>query len=503
MKKTLILFGAIMLSLALPTVIHAQSSIPCVESLNAFFGGTTNETPVVLNRLGTSPQFGEIKVHTAEGAYSHLKKVYARNLRASANEIDRYLQALGYTGFKDPEFNVSKITAEILPAGSIGWMGAYGKGHKYRWSKLGRDFETYRIQSKSSPCYSYIMKKCGNAFYVPADCSKPNPCPECIKGQAFVANPMCPCTPCPVECVSQTISVSGNNKIASGDIVKSTADLSLVATNGIKKLCLGTFNVPLCSTFEYAASGSTSLNKTIQVCDKGQGALSNININLPVALSFDLADSQLKVGDNGVMTATIASPKRFKALSKVYSECPAEVANSSAMVSELKAPEIEAMSESGMTSNGAMAEAVDGQDCKKQTLYFNGSETISDVTTKSFSNDAVIIGHFVKTKKLVKGETADKYLCLGQYSVPGTTSLAYTLKGESSLNKVVEICDKEGMAKADENIELPVDLKLDFTNQNMSICNGGRMVVQLTEKQYNKLAKRFSRCCADGSASCR
>ncbi len=502
MKKTFIILSAFILSLVIPKAIHAQTTISCAETLNTFFGGGfTNETPVVLNKLGTSPQFGEIAKHTADGAYTHLKKVYARNRGGSAAEIDRYLIALGYTGFKDPAFNASRITPEILSAGTTGWMGAYAKGHKYKWSRLGRDFETFKVQAKNSPCFAYIMKKCGNAFYQPADCSAPNPCPECIKGQAFTANPFCPCTPCPVECVTQTISVSGSGEIASGDIVKSTVELPVVASFGGKKLCVGNYSFPVSATYEYKATGSTSTSKTIEVCDQGQGALKNMDINLPIALSFNLADSQLALGDNGVVNANISSAKRFKALSKIYKTCPADMA-ATTTTSALQAPVVESMSASS-TMSSSPAESVNGQDCKKQTLFFTGAEAVSEVNSKAFTNNIIIIGHTVKTGKLQKGEVADKYLCLGNYSVPGNTSLAYTVKGESNLNKVVEICDKAGNAKAEENVEMPLDLKFNFTNQNMMVGDGGRVVMQLTESQFKKLAKRFSRCCADGSATCR
>ena len=124
---------------------QGYSQKPCSADLHAVFGNSSKDTPVVLKRLGTSPQFGEIPKHTSQSAYTHLKSVHKKNTKGSRSEIDAYLQALGYTGFTDPMFSAAKITPEVLSAGRVGWMGAYSKGHKYKWSVLGNAFETFKI----------------------------------------------------------------------------------------------------------------------------------------------------------------------------------------------------------------------------------------------------------------------------------------------------------------------------------------------------------------------
>ncbi|MCD8540078.1 MAG: hypothetical protein LRY55_10150, partial [Leadbetterella sp.] len=138
----------------------------CCEDLVRAFGPASSSKPVLLRRLGTSPQFGEIPQHTSKSAYDHLKKVHTRNLKGSRQEMDRFLSLLGYSGFNDPAFTVDKITPAILPKGKIGWMGGYSRGHQYKWSVLGNPFPTFKIVSKDGICHAYIMKKCGNDFLI-------------------------------------------------------------------------------------------------------------------------------------------------------------------------------------------------------------------------------------------------------------------------------------------------------------------------------------------------
>ncbi len=497
MKKTFILLGAFVLSVLLPGVIHAQTPVSCAETLNEFFGGgyqTTN--PVLLNRLGTSPQFGEIRKHTADGAYTHLSTVYKRNRGNAAFEIDRYLKALGYTGFKDPAFTQAKIVPEILPAGTVGWMGTYAKEHKYKWSKLGKDFETFKILAKDSPCYAYIMKKCGNAFYTPADCQGANPCPECnVAG--FTYNPFCPCTPCPecVESISQTISLTGEGNIKSGDRVMGDKQINLVAEYEGGRLCLGEMSVPVSVAYEYEANASTSATQVVQVDNTDGNALASESLKIPVNLDFDVVGDQLSFGDNGMIKMTVTR-KRYKALKKIYSVCPSDMASTPA--TGLSAPEVE-MAQSATPS----APAADGKTgLKKQTLFFSGSDAVSEVASKEHNPTITVIAHSTKAGKLAKGESAERYLCLGQYSVPGSSSLAYKLIGNSVLTKSLEICDREGNEPAEKYINLPLDLNASFTKQEMKAGDDGKVYVDVTESQYKKLAKRFSRCCSNGDESC-
>lgn len=501
LMRKIIYLGALLIGVLYTTQTKAQSNYACREALEAAFGSYNTNTPVTLNRLGTSPQFGEIRLHTADGAYNHLKNVYRRNGRKSRNEIDRLLRLIGYTGFTDPAFSAAAIEPTILSKGTTGWMGAYSAGYKYRWSVLGRDFETFKVKAKDSPCFIYIMKKCGNAFYMPnppekVDCP---PCPDCPRPLGFVGNadPYCPaCAPCPPPCKTSTLNISGKGEINSGDIVSETMTLPVVASFGDEKVCLGEYTVPVSATYEYAASGSAAYSQTINICDNGKGVPPTMDIKLPVNLKFSLVESDLAVGENGVLVMNVPNEKRFKALKKQFGLCPASFSPSNTATS-LTAPSSDKVAME--TSSGTIG-SVDGQ-CSKQTINMSGMASAEDVKNSTYSNTVTIVGVYNKTGKLAKGENANKYLCLGNYSVPGKSGLAYSATGNTSFSQVMNICDVPN-ATDTRNLNIPVDLDVDVESSKMTIGQDNRIYVPLTAKQYKKMGKRFSRCCSDGSKGC-
>ncbi len=72
MKKNIaFLFSMIVVLCGLSFTSSAQNCNAIPHPL--FEPAPVSKTPVTLNRLGTSPQFGEINGHTAEIAYNHLR----------------------------------------------------------------------------------------------------------------------------------------------------------------------------------------------------------------------------------------------------------------------------------------------------------------------------------------------------------------------------------------------------------------------------------------------
>ncbi len=466
---------------------NVSGQTPCSTGLHEVFGEKSSETPVVLERLGTSPQFGEIPKHTAEAAYNHLKKVHAKNLKGSKVEIDNFLKALGYQGFKDPGFSQSKIEPAVLPAGKTGWMGAYSKGHKYKWSVLGKDFETFKIISADGSCHAYIMKKCGNAFYDPGErCIPCTPCDPNVNDK----------TKCPpaVVCATQTLNFAGKGKIQAGDVINTTKNIPVVASYNGKNLCVGDYQVPVRLTYDMNASGEVNYAKTVKVCDYGQGVPSNASINLPVNLLYNVASSDVAVGENGKMIMAVNS-KQFKTLKKVYKECPASESASSSVASN-NTNKVNTKSEA---SPASVSGGGDGKNCVKQTLTLNGSAVTEDVSSKVGTNEVTMIGVYKKTGKLQKGETANKYKCLGTYSIPAKSSVNYSLKANSSLSQIIEVCD-DGTVKPIEEVSVPMTLTNNFTKQEVVVGDYGRIYVPLSKSEYKKLGKSFSRCCSDGSS---
>lgn len=493
MKSKLHIFSAILFTIASFSFVNSSAQqLPCSIGTHQVFTDVSNEKPVLLNRLGTSPQFGEIAKHTADGAYKHLANVHRRNTKGSRKEIDTFLMALGYNGFSDPAFSVAKITPSILKKGKTGWMGAYSRGHKYKWSVLGNDFETFKIEAKDGSCFAYIMKKCGNAFFDPLDNPK---CTDVCDPKCSNYDP----TKCPPFCKTQTLTFAGNGKIQASDVINSTENLPVVVSYAGKTLCVGEYTVPVRLTYEMTASGDVNYAKTVQVCDYGSGIPANLSLNLPVNINYSLAASDISVGEDGKMVMNV-SKKQYKTLKKVYAACPANVATANATNTTLAANKVSTSSEASESISSTGNVKAGGNNCVKQTLKLSGSAVTEGVSVKQTTQEVTLIGVYKKVGKLQAGETAEKYMCLGAYNVPANTSLQYALKGSSNLDQIIEVCDN-GSVKPVEEISVPLTMTNSFTKQDLMVGDYGRVYMPLTKKQYKKLSKSFKRCCGDGSTS--
>lgn len=478
MKKSLQVFAFFVSTLILANGSQVFGQVPCSLGLQQAFGEASKESPVVLNRLGTSPQFGEIPKHTAESAFNHLAKVHKKNARNSKNEIDTFLKALGFSGFNDPAFNVSKITPKLMPAGQIGWMGAYSKGHKYKWSVLGKDFETFKIVSIDGTCHAYIMKKCGNVFYQPVVPPPPPP-------------------PTPVAfCKPQTLNFVGKGKIQPSGVINAKKILPVVASFNGNSLCVGDLDVPVRLTYDITVSGDVNYSKIVEVCDYSTGVAASINYNLPIDIKYNLGLSEVNVGVDGKMKLAV-NKKQYKSLKKVYKICPSAEASTSQDNCVLD-PAAAKRNIATLGSPSAMVGGGKPGECVKQTLNFSGSAKSEDISSKITTQEVTLIGAYKKMGKLQKGETADKYMCLGTYSVPAKSCLQYALNGTSTYDQIIEVCDN-GSINPNEKISLPFSMKSSITKQEVMVGDYGKVYMSLTKKQYKKLGKVFKRCCSDGS----
>lgn len=452
----------------------SQQQNPCNTLPYKVFQGNSDSKRVVLNRLGTSPQFGEIPKHTAKSAYDHLKRVYQKNQRGIKKEMDDLLIALGYTGFNDPAFTVSSITPEILPKGATGWMGAYARGHKYVWSELGRDFETFKIKAKTGDCYIYVMKKCGNAFHIPS---------------YFPFVPPPPVTP-PVVCVEQQVTISAKGEISSGDVLNASKTMEIVAVNGQKGLCLGSYPVASRATYDFNVKGEMSYSKTIPVCVEGTAAPAPMNLVLPLNLDYKITKSEVMVGEGDKIYLNV-DEKQFKALSKAYKSCAVTAAAATASQTIEKKVLSESPSDVTIGTAGATK-------CADQKINFMGRSEIQDGSIKGATNSVTIIGVYKKTGKLANGEMPEKYLCLGSFSVPVKSSYEVVTSGLSNVSKIFRVCDANGNPLPDQNINIPVTLNYSFTKQDVMVGDYNKLYVSIDESQYKKLGKSYNRCCKDG-----
>jgi hypothetical protein len=492
MKKRLLSFVAIqavaLLIGAFSIQSFGQSSKSCSAGLHEAFGPASTKKPVLLRRLGTSPQFGEIPQHTSKSAYDHLKKVHSRNLKGSKREIDNFLAVLGYSGFNDPAFTLDKITPAILPKGKIGWMGGYSRGHQYKWSILGNPFPTFKILSKDGTCHAYIMKKCGNAFYDP---SERQDCPPCT-----------PCDPnyndktkCP-ECLTQELSFAGTGSIKAGDVVNTTKTLPIVASYNGKKLCIGEQTVPVRLTYELTADGKVDYARTFQVCDYGTNAPTSLN--MPVQLAYNISESNITLGQALDVPLT---KKQYKKMKKLYAECPAGTGEATTEASTLVANKISNFSEASTAPALATNIKTDPLNCVKQTLTLIGSGELADASVNAGNQEITLIGKYIKDGKLKKGETAEKYRCLGTYNLPANSQIAYNLTGNSKIEHIIDVCDT-GNVNPNEAITVPMTLNTQFTKQDLMVGDYGKVLIPLTKKEYKRVSKLYSRCCGDGTTKC-
>lgn len=132
------------------------------------FNIPTNETPHIVPRLGSNPQFGTLRNYTTtEQVFRHLKRAYAQNHNGNAAELDRLWKAMGYSGFSDSRFTVDRVAMVYYEGGITGMLGA--GGHKYLYATIAPGspvpLKAYRIQAEGNNCDISIMETCGNAFF--------------------------------------------------------------------------------------------------------------------------------------------------------------------------------------------------------------------------------------------------------------------------------------------------------------------------------------------------
>lgn len=491
------LFSVLTLAILLPLVGSAQQlNSKCNLLPYSIFKGASDKMPVVLKVLGTSPQFGEIPKHTSQSAYNHLKSVYAKNTKNSRTEINDLLQALGYSGFNDPGFTSKSLTPEILPAGTIGWMGAYSRGHKYAWSRLGKDFPTFKIYAKDGDCFLYIMKKCGNAFYIPAPNCQGSPCP-CPEGYVCNSQGCCEKIPIPpVFCKTQTINISGSGQVSSGDVLNTSKTMEIVAVNTVsgvtKGLLLGSYPVPVRSTYDFNVKGEAQYSKTVEVCTEANSAPASMNLSLPLNLNYKITKNEVLVGEGEKLYLNVTEDQ-FKALSKAYKTVNVTASTSPNLVATSKK-----VSSSTATETASSTFGGGEPKCADQKINFLGKTEIKDGSVKSGTNDVTIIGIYKKAGKLDKGEMPEKYLCLGSFKVPVKSAYEFTTSGGSDISKIVRVCSKDGVAPAEQNINVPVKMTYNFTKQDVTLGDYNKLYVTLTEKQYKALIKDYNRCCTEG-----
>ncbi|MCD8540077.1 MAG: hypothetical protein LRY55_10145 [Leadbetterella sp.] len=300
-----------------------------------------------------------------------------------------------------------------------------------------------------------------------------------------------------MPCKTQELSFAGGGSIKAGDVINTTQTLPIVGTYNDKKLCIGEQTVAVRLTYELSAEGKVDYARTFQVCDYGTNAPSSLN--MPVLIDYEISASNVTLGgENGGALQVPLTKKQYNRMRKLYSACPEE-ATSTTSASTLVANQVSNFSEGSVAPSLSPVASTDN--CVRQTLSLTGSGELADVSAKSSTQEVTVIGRYIKEGKLKKGETADKYRCLGSYSIPANSQVQYNLKGNSKIEHIIEVCDT-GNVNPNEAITVPMTLNTEFTKQDVMVGDYGKVYIPLTKKQYKQVSKIYGRCCADGSTKC-
>ena len=142
----------------------AAPTCACNGMDNPVFNLSSSNTPKVLTRLGTNPEFGYLRDMGKDAFLNRLTGQH-KNSRRDRQFLDGVFTSLGYSnGFSD--VTADKITSVKIASGTVGNIGA-GKNHRTVHAKLnisGKDVEAFRVAGNNG-CAIHFMKTCGNHFY--------------------------------------------------------------------------------------------------------------------------------------------------------------------------------------------------------------------------------------------------------------------------------------------------------------------------------------------------
>jgi hypothetical protein len=155
--------GILLLLFTISTIAYGQ---PNCGNPHRIFNVPANQTPKVVTKLGTDPQFPIMcNLKDADQFYKNLQAV--GEIKGFKNEINSLFASIGYDqGVKDPRFTRDKVWAEDIPFGAIGMLG--DGQNKYIYSILAlpgqNKIKAWHVKAISG-CDLYFMNRCGNAFY--------------------------------------------------------------------------------------------------------------------------------------------------------------------------------------------------------------------------------------------------------------------------------------------------------------------------------------------------
>lgn len=125
---------------------------------------TAGISPVIVQRLGTHPEFGDSRGLTSTAFYDKLNNRYLTN-SFDRKYLDYLARELGYEGWT--EVSAADFTETALANGTRGVLG-YGDFHGYQYAEFDlkdtSHLEAFQLASRNGRTV-YFMKRCGNYFY--------------------------------------------------------------------------------------------------------------------------------------------------------------------------------------------------------------------------------------------------------------------------------------------------------------------------------------------------
>ncbi len=259
---------------------------------------------------------------------------------------------------------------------------------------------------------------------------------------------------------------------------------------------MGSFPVAIRSTYDFNLKGSAQYSKSLPVCVLANSTPAALSISLPMNLNYVISKSEVKIGEGDKIYLNV-DDKKYAALSKAFKSVAVAAANTSNL-------EVASKKITAAPASDFQASAANGTKCADQKINFLSKTQVIDGSVKSLTQDVTIIGVYKKAGKLVKGETAEKYLCLGNFQVPIKSAYEFNASAGSDVSQIFSVCSEDGLAKADQNVSIPVNLTYNFSKQDVVLGDYNKIYVPLTEKEYNALSKNYNRCCTEGGeGSCK
>ena len=136
----------------------------CATGSSRIFETEGAQLAVIVDRLGTNPEFGNVQGLSPQQFYDRLNAAWASD-SYDRNYLEYLARSLGYSGWQ--AMDASMFSDTTIPNGTRAILG-YGSQHALQYSRLDLerdDINAFRVRAANG-CDVNFMKTCGNYAYV-------------------------------------------------------------------------------------------------------------------------------------------------------------------------------------------------------------------------------------------------------------------------------------------------------------------------------------------------